>query len=86
MRFEDLVARPREEQSKICNFLNIPFDESILDPYEGERMITFPSDPNLTSRARIDPNLATAWQKNPPPQKLSKFTQKVAAELGYELD
>jgi len=86
LHFEDLVMRPREEQNKICDFLGIPFNENVLDPYKGERMITFPSDPNLTNRSQVDPSLATAWREKCPPQMLSKLTQELAAELGYELD
>ena len=86
VHFEDLVRKPREVQNNICDFLGIPFDENVLNPYEGERMVKFPSDPNFINRAQIDPGLATAWQNKCPPQKLSNFTREVAAEFGYELD
>lgn len=87
VRYEDLVAKPQEIQSGICEFLEIPFDVKILNPYEGERMLELGGgDPNMRDRDQIDPTLATAWRDKQPPHQLSHFTQELAARFGYELE
>ena len=82
--YEDLVTRPVATQQAICQFLGIPFDEALLDPYRGERILDGVGDGNLTKRRGVDAGLATAWQDKRPPQELSPFTRQVAARLHYE--
>jgi hypothetical protein len=86
VRYEDLVGDPEATMQQICGFLGIPFDDAVLHPYQGIRATFELGDPNLLAHAGIDPALATAWEKNPPPQRLSPFTKDVAAELGYTVD
>lgn len=83
--FEDLVTNPQSVMTGICDFLCIPFDAAVLEPYQGERMSGGIGDPNFLTRNRINPTLATAWKNKRPPQRLSEFTQRVATEFGYEL-
>jgi len=83
--FEDLVTEPRTVLNGICDFLGIPFDEAVLNPYEGNRMTSELSDPNLMTRNKIEPSLATSWQKRRPPQQLSEFTQQLAVEFRYNI-
>lgn len=85
LRYEDLVADPEPEMLNVCAFLNIPFHNAVLDPYAGSRKQDGLGDPNLITRNRVDPALASAWKKNRPPQALSTSTRRVAEELGYEL-
>lgn len=81
IRFEDLVTNPRLVMSQVCDFLDIPFNERVLHPFKDELIGV--GDPNFKTRNQIDPTLATAWKKNRPPQQLSEFTRRIAAELGY---
>ena len=82
--YEDLVTHPETKMRELCAFLCIPFDDAALDPLEGFSQRVGGGDPNLLARRWINPALATAWTKRPPPQASSPFTREVAAELGYE--
>jgi len=84
VHYEKLVTDPKQTQRGICEFLGIPFDDALLDPYRGERMTQGVGDGNFSQHHQIDARLATAWQEKHPPQKLSPFTQQIAAQLGYE--
>lgn len=86
VQYEDLVTDPRATMQRVCGFLSIPFDDAVLHPYQGISATFELGDPNLLAHAGIDPALATAWEKNPPPQRLSPFTKDVAVELGYTVD
>jgi hypothetical protein len=84
--YEDLVTDPDAVMRGISGFLDISFDGAVLDPYEGISTTFELGDPNLLNYRSVDPTLAAAWKRNPPPQRLSPFTRDVAAELGYVLD
>jgi acyl transferase domain-containing protein/acyl-CoA synthetase (AMP-forming)/AMP-acid ligase II/pimeloyl-ACP methyl ester carboxylesterase/acyl carrier protein len=90
--YEDLVTNPYSVMQKICQFLGVPFDESVLNPYEGERMTDgvhsqsmSVGDPNFKSRHKIDPNLAQSWRKIQLPITLNPLTCDLAQSLNYEL-
>ena len=90
--YEDLVSKPREVLSGICNFLEIPFDEAVLTPYQGDRMTDGVNakamslgDPNFLNHRSIDPRLAETWNKIELPANLGKYTQQLAKQLKYEL-
>lgn len=93
VRYEDLVAAPENVMRGVCTFLEIEFDPALVTPYAGERMTRMPGvsvlpdvgDPNLLERSEIDSSLGEKWRTIRPPQRLSSFTRRVAAELGYEL-
>ena len=82
--FEDLVRTPAAVMKQVCDFLDMPFDDRVLMPREGEPL-TEPGDAYLRSRGQIDPSLATAWTRRRPPQPLSDLTQHIATDLGYDL-
>jgi hypothetical protein len=84
--YEDLVAHPDATMKEICDLLSVPFDPAVLSPYQGINPTWELGDPNLLNYRGLDPTLATAWKKRPPPQQLSPFTREVASELGYVLD
>jgi hypothetical protein len=85
LRYEDLVTRPGEVMRAICESLSVPYDDAVVHPYEGISETWELGDVNLLTYRQIDPALATAWTKSPPPQELSPFTREVAAELGYDV-
>jgi hypothetical protein len=84
VRYEDLVTNPIVTQQAICRFLGIHFDEALLDPYRGERLLAGVGDGNIGKHSQVEARLATAWQEKRPPQELSPFTKQVATALGYE--
>ena len=90
--YEDLVSKPREVLSGICEFLEIPFDEAVLTPYKGDRMTDGVNakamslgDPNFLNHRSIDAGLAETWKKIELPSHLGKYTQQLAKGLKYEL-
>lgn len=91
VRYEDLVRGPEAMSRRLCEFLGVPYAESITKPYEGNRMtrdegrrmLTI-GDPNIHDHDRIDPELADVWKQTQPP-RLGAFARRVASDLGYEV-
>jgi hypothetical protein len=68
--------------NKICEFLHLPYNKAMEDPYSGTAAkLTGAGDPNWVFRQQIEPNLATAWQQRRSPQQLGPL----AAKLGYTI-
>ena len=90
--YEDLVSKPQEVMTGICDFLEIPFDEAVLTPYQGDRMIDGVNDtamslgdPNFRNHQQIDAQLAETWRDIKLPSLLGTYTQKIANNLKYQL-
>ena len=90
--YEDLVSKPQEVLTDICNFLEIPFDQEVLTPYKGDRMTDGVSDnamslgdPNFLNHQQIDAQLGAKWQKIKLPSGLGTYSQQLAQQLKYEL-
>ena len=90
--YEDLVSKPQEVMTEICEFLEIPFDEAVLTPYQGDRMTDGVNnkamslgDPNFLNHQTIDAQLAEAWRKIELPAQLRTYTQQIARQLKYKL-
>jgi pimeloyl-ACP methyl ester carboxylesterase len=90
VRYEDLVQAPQSVMPELCEFLEIPFEPSVLTPHAPRRMTDGAKpgglpvgDPNFFRRhgivaalAEVDPT----WRVNHP---LGPATQTVAGKLGY---
>jgi hypothetical protein len=87
LRYEDLVKDPRGIMGELCEFLEIPFDEMVLQPYDNkrERMITGIGDPNILEHSAIDPQLGETWRQIVLPHQLGEPARRLATEYGYEL-
>jgi hypothetical protein len=87
IRYEELVSDPARVMAGLCQFLRIPFDEALLNPYDGrrERIVGSLGDPNIFQHSHIDPGLGEAWKKVKLPRRLDESTKQLAVELGYEL-
>jgi len=94
IRYEDLVTRPKKVMQQLCQFLGIPFHDSVLNPYEhqeqrmtdGVRAQSMPiDDPNFHQRRAIDPTLAESWKSVELPMPLSLDSQSLMQQLGYSL-
>ncbi|MEM7593996.1 MAG: alpha/beta fold hydrolase, partial [Cyanobacteria bacterium P01_A01_bin.83] len=90
--YEDLVSRPQEVLTGICQFLEIPFNPAVLTPYQGDRMTDGVNDtamslgdPNFLNHQQIDAQLGSAWRDIKLPSPLSTYTQQLAQQLKYEL-
>ncbi|MGQ0722519.1 MAG: SDR family NAD(P)-dependent oxidoreductase [Candidatus Eiseniibacteriota bacterium] len=84
VRYEALVRTPVAVMQEVCAFLDVPFDEDVLRPYERGRMFEGPGDPGLRAHAGIDPSRADAW-KTASASAVGTRTRSLAAALGYEL-
>jgi hypothetical protein len=78
--------------TRLCDFLEIPFHDAVLRPYEGRRMTegihtqSLPiGDPNFRNHHDIDATLGDAWKRVRAPRNLAASTIQLAADLGYEL-
>lgn len=92
LRYEDLVTQPSQAMQALCEFLDIPFDSALLDPYQGQRMTDgvynqsmSVGDPNFSKRKQIDPKLADAWKDIQLPHPLGDNTRQLAISLNYPL-
>jgi acyl transferase domain-containing protein/acyl carrier protein/predicted alpha/beta-fold hydrolase/protein-L-isoaspartate O-methyltransferase len=90
--YEDLVREPERIMRSCCEFLDLPFHESLLKPYEGRRMTDGVrsqslsiGDPNFLQHTEIEPELSDAWKHIELPRQLSPATARLAAQFSYEL-
>ena len=87
VRYEDLVVDPESVARKICEKLEVPFDEGMLSPYEPGRMTEGIAigDVNFRKHRSIDPALGEAWRKIRPPRPLDGSTRTLADRYSYEI-
>ncbi len=92
VRYEELVTEPARVMEGVCEFLGIPFDSSVLQPYQGNRMTDGVydksmsiGDPNFLKHNQIESKLAEIWKEIKLPSQLGGFAQRVAQTLQYEL-
>ncbi len=85
--YEDLVSNPEQTMRGVCEFLEIPYDPAVIQPYDNkrERMISGIGDPNILKHDKVDARLSETWRKVKLPWRLGDEAQQLAAELGYEL-
>jgi sulfotransferase family protein len=84
LRYESLVARPREECERLCAFLGLPFDEAMLRFHEDRAR----PDPGLEPKRAGLPVTAGLrdWQSQMPAEQVEQFeaaADEVLNELGY---
>ncbi len=92
IRYEDLVTQPEQVMRGLCDFLEIEFNNALLQPYQGERQTSgiynqsmSVGDPNFLTHQNIEPKLAENWQNINLPIQLSDFTRDLAAKFDYSL-
>jgi hypothetical protein len=84
VRYESLVARPREETAGLCRLLGFPFDEGMLRFHEGRTR----AEPGLDAKQAwlpITPGLRD-WQAGMAPADVELFEAAAGGlldELGY---
>jgi amino acid adenylation domain-containing protein len=92
VRFEDLVANPRDVVSSICEFLSIPFREEMLQVYqETEKKMTnglyaesrMIGDVKFSQHSRINTDVADKWRENHHEDFLGDNSIETARSLGY---
>ncbi|WP_019509581.1 type I polyketide synthase [Pleurocapsa sp. PCC 7319] len=92
VHYEELVQQPQMVMEGLCKFLQIPFEENLMQPYEGKRMTdgihakSMPiGDPNFTKHNQLDHKLAETWKTIQLPYPLQESTIEIAKQLQYEL-
>ncbi len=90
--YEELVRDPVNVMRGVSEFLEIPFNDALVNPYQGDRITdglrpeSLPlSDPDFHTHTGIDPKLADKWKGIQLPDDLGDFARRVAADLDYEL-
>ena len=90
--YEQLVQHPQTVMESLCKFLHLPFEENLIQPYEGKRMRdgihaqSMPiGDPNFAKHQGIEGQLARAWKTIELPHSLQESTLEIAKQLQYEL-
>ncbi|KIG18006.1 hypothetical protein DB30_02221 [Enhygromyxa salina] len=92
IRYEDLVTAPAPTMREVCGLLELDYDDAMIQPYEGDRMRSGPKgaravgDPNTSTRARIEPELADRWLTGFDHRSVNAQTKALAASYGYDLD
>ncbi len=83
--YEELVRSPDSVMRAVAEFIGVKFDDAILDPYSGERLITGIGDPNITSRDKVDPQLAESWKTNLGDYTFDNETIELANKFGIAI-
>ncbi|HST23629.1 MAG TPA: condensation domain-containing protein, partial [Blastocatellia bacterium] len=93
IRFETLVAQPRDVMEKLCRFAGLEFYPDMLQPQQnGKRKMTdgihglsrMLGDINFHEHKSIDSQVANRWKESVTEDFLGEVTLKVAQSLGYE--
>jgi amino acid adenylation domain-containing protein len=94
IRFEELVADPRREMERACEFLGLAYDPAMLEVYgeRGRRMTDgvheaghMLGDVKFHKHRSIDPAVGERWrEEGEQPFVLSEETRALAEQLGYE--
>lgn len=92
VQYENLVRHPDETLRRICDFLKVPFDVGMLNPYtDQEQRMTdglnsageYSGDLKFHLHSRIEPDAADRWRKFTSDASLSEETRALAARFGY---
>ena len=92
IRYEDLVVSSESSLRSLSDFLDIPFDLAMLNPYQEGRLTDGlhkqsmgVGDPNFLQHDSIDSSLASRWRGLDFPHQLSNETVELAQGFGYEI-
>ncbi len=92
VRFEDLVRSPESTMARLSDFLAVPHEESLLNPYEGNRMRDGVRKGAIAGGSReihkfsaIDSTQADDWSRERVDWHLADDTAQLASAIGYDL-
>jgi acyl transferase domain-containing protein len=83
--YEELVRSPESVMRDMCAFLSIPFESAVLEPYQNNRMLAGPGDPDVSTHDTIEAAGAERWRSIALPHSLRDEAQRLASGFGYEL-
>ncbi|MDX1608577.1 MAG: sulfotransferase [Halofilum sp. (in: g-proteobacteria)] len=89
LSYESIVGRPEQAMREVCEFLELPFDPAMLDPYgTGTVAAETVQDPNFLQHDGIDATcVPDPWQHHVrwARTELAESTHQLARFLGYSL-
>lgn len=91
VRYEDLVESPEPSLRRLCEFLDVPFDRAMLQPYRHGQMTqplregSLEGDPNFFTHQEVDAKLSRVWQHIHLPSLLGPESCRIARSLAYML-
>ena len=94
LKYEDLVLNPEETVRCVCDFLEIPFDEMMME-YRKKTIDRFEDYTQAITKKHeslmrpIDPKMAEKWKQNLTKEQIEHLeytTHEVASQLGYSFD
>jgi amino acid adenylation domain-containing protein len=92
VRFEDLVATPKETMERICDFAGLQLQQDMLHPYKDMNkkmtdgihdLSIMRGDPKFQQYREIDSGVADRWKESHHEDFLGDITWKIAESLGY---
>ncbi|MFN8610266.1 MAG: sulfotransferase [Vulcanimicrobiota bacterium] len=89
IRYEDLLNNPESEMRRLCAFLQLEFQQSVLQPYAGERMTgrlsgLVSGDKKFYGKSAIDASALRGARRLPEDGPITEETRTLATRLGYE--
>lgn len=94
MQYERIVREPETAMRDVCDFLAVPYEPAMLDPYGDprERMTDglqsaseFSGDLKFHLHAGVDADAAERWRKSLSESILGQPTRELAESYGYQL-
>ncbi|WP_310463066.1 non-ribosomal peptide synthetase [Sphaerotilus sp.] len=95
VKFEELTAQPRTTVQAMCDFLGLPVDGAMLDPYQDKKQRMTDGvhaeghmlgDIKFHTHQKIDAQVAESWRDAYKEDFLSPDTWVLAERLGYARD
>lgn len=85
--FENLVSNQMESLKKICEFLEIPFDSSMID-YTDKKSFIVKKRESINTFKKPDPKIATKWKNKLSPHQvkvINMVCEDTLKKLNYEV-
>lgn len=84
VRYEDLILRQRETLERVCQFIGIDFDETMLD-YANKKSFVSNNRQSVNTFRAPDPTIVTKWKHELTPHEI-QVINTVCADLISLLD
>jgi amino acid adenylation domain-containing protein/non-ribosomal peptide synthase protein (TIGR01720 family) len=93
LHFENVLVNPGEEMRRLCTFLDIPFEEEMLEPYKGDKMTSganshsqMVGDFKFYLHSGINSEVANKWRRSHQVDFLSDEAWEIAEQFGYPVE